>query len=130
MYFQINRISSWYKPFFYKIAEDVLKDSKSRVDYIPTRDYYHRHTRAVFWMLPVASIFNSRIYLFLFGWLFPINYHFMKLVLPQWKCMLDFASKSVLIQDFVVSLSKLEESITLSHDLAEVSQQSGVNFFF
>jgi delta24-sterol reductase len=49
---KINSISWWFKPWFYKHVESMLRDGKgNRTEYIPLRDYYHRHTKSIFWEL-------------------------------------------------------------------------------
>ena len=47
----INVISRWYKPAFYKHVEGLLGRSSPVTEYIPLRDYYHRHTKSIFWEL-------------------------------------------------------------------------------
>lgn len=57
-----NRLGLWHKPWFFKHAESMLykKNLRSQtqnpslntepiVEYIPLRDYYHRHTQSLFW---------------------------------------------------------------------------------
>ena len=41
-----NRIGLWYKPWFYKHVASYLHKQGPIVEYIPLRDYYHRHTKA------------------------------------------------------------------------------------
>jgi delta24-sterol reductase len=59
--FGFNPIGLWFKPWFYKHVEAFLKkeslsgisDEKIPSDYvefIPLRDYFHRHTRSIFWV--------------------------------------------------------------------------------
>ena len=53
---QINAIGHHWKPWFYKHVERFLTEEISSVEYIPLRDYYHRHTRSIFWMLAVCPL--------------------------------------------------------------------------
>jgi len=46
---KINEIGKYYKPWFYKHVESFLDKKGPVVEYIPLRDYYHRHTRSFFW---------------------------------------------------------------------------------
>ena len=53
-----NPIGLWYKPWFYQHAKTYLSkpgfkgqgNLESYTEYIPLRDYYHRHTKAIFWV--------------------------------------------------------------------------------
>ena len=45
-------LSQWYKPWFFKHVESFMKVG-SGVEYIPLRDYYHRHSRSIFWEIQV-----------------------------------------------------------------------------
>lgn len=64
---KLNSLRRWYKPWFFKHVESFLerkKDettTKSRVvvEYIPIRDYYHRHSRSIFWEIQVVSLFTK-----------------------------------------------------------------------
>jgi delta24-sterol reductase len=55
---KINSVGWWFKPWFYQHARTAL-DNGEFVEYIPTRQYYHRHTRCLFWegklILPFAD---------------------------------------------------------------------------
>ena len=57
----INGVSRWYKPWFYTYVQQILEnkngtkrnadDNNGFTEYIPTKDYFHRHNRSIFWML-------------------------------------------------------------------------------
>lgn len=51
--FQLNIISRWFKPWFFKHVESFL-DVGTHVEYIPLRDYFHRHSRSIFWEIQVS----------------------------------------------------------------------------
>lgn len=40
--------------------ESIVKGNKE-VEYVPLRDYYHRHSRALFWELQVNSVLYVKI---------------------------------------------------------------------
>lgn len=40
----LNEIGTWHKPWFFKHVETYLTSGKG-TEYIPIRDYYHRHSR-------------------------------------------------------------------------------------
>ena len=41
---KLNEIGKWFKPWFFKDVEEKL-ESGPCTEYIPVRDYYHRHSR-------------------------------------------------------------------------------------
>ena len=41
---KLNEIGKWYKPWFFKHVEEIVT-SGPVTEYIPIRDYYHRHSR-------------------------------------------------------------------------------------
>nr|CAD7440500.1 unnamed protein product [Timema bartmani] len=52
---QLNVISKWYKPWFFTHVRGFLKRGHG-TEYIPLRDYYHRHTRPLFWEAEVRML--------------------------------------------------------------------------
>lgn len=51
----LNAIGRWYKPWFFKHVESFLLNKKNNIEYIPIRDYYHRHSRSIFWEIQVNN---------------------------------------------------------------------------
>ena len=58
----MNAVDRWYKPWFYTHVLDLMfnnkddnennnKTNRKYVEYIPTKDYFHRHNKCIFWML-------------------------------------------------------------------------------
>ena len=43
---RLNEIGRWYKPWFFKHVEQYLTRKTSGTEYIPMKDYYHRHSRS------------------------------------------------------------------------------------
>ncbi len=41
----LNPIGQWHKPWFFKHVEGFADRNSTGVEYIPLRDYYHRHSR-------------------------------------------------------------------------------------
>ncbi|KAG7177545.1 Delta(24)-sterol reductase-like 2 [Homarus americanus] len=52
----LNEIGRWFKPWFFKHVETFLKKNETGIEYIPIRDYYHRHTRSIFWEIQIYPI--------------------------------------------------------------------------
>ncbi|CAH0764817.1 unnamed protein product [Diatraea saccharalis] len=58
---KLNEIGKWYSEWFFVQVQRHLKKHqenvrKTVVEYIPLRDYYHRHTKSLFWELQVYPI--------------------------------------------------------------------------
>jgi delta24-sterol reductase len=73
------QVGWWWKPWFYQHAATALKRGEF-VEYIPTRQWYHRHTRSLYWegklILPFGDNFLFRL---LLGWMMPPKVSFLKL---------------------------------------------------
>lgn len=112
---KVNAIGLWYKPWFYKHAESMRKRT---VEYIPLRDYYHRHTRSIFWETELILPFgNDPWFRYLFGWLMPPKVSHLKLT--QGKTLRDFYQKVHVVQDFLVPLSGLNECLDFGDRIYE-----------
>ena len=59
----------------------MLEDKKGdRWEIIPLRDYFHRHTKSIFWELEqIIPVGNHPIFRFLLGWAVPPKVSFLKL---------------------------------------------------
>ena len=112
----VNHLGHWYKPWFYKHCESKLHDGKPSVEYIPLRDYYHRHTKSMFWemelFLPVGNHPLARV---LLGWLLPPKVSFLKLT--QTEMTRKLVEETHIAQDFMLPMDRLEECIALSDDV-------------
>jgi delta24-sterol reductase len=76
---RINRVGWWFKPWFYQYAETALKKGEF-VEYIPTREYYHRHTRSLYWEGKLIIPFGDQFWFrFLLGWLMPPKISLLKI---------------------------------------------------
>ena len=66
---KVNPINSWHKPWFYSHVETFLKTGEA-VEYIPIRQYFHRHTPSIFFQLrDLIPFANQAWYRWLFAWL-------------------------------------------------------------
>lgn len=54
-----NSLNLWYKAWFYKHVESHLEWGR-RTEYVPTRHWFHRHTRSIFWELEDLIPFGNR----------------------------------------------------------------------
>lgn len=107
-----NRLSLWWKPWFYKHVEEMLQSNNEVVEYIPLRDYYHRHTQSLFWemelMIPIG---NHIIFRWLLGWIMPPKVSFLKI--SQTEMTRQLVEKTHVAQDFLVPVRKMSEFLDL-----------------
>eukprot|EP00980_Cylindrotheca_fusiformis_P031512 scaffold26474_cov152-Cylindrotheca_fusiformis.AAC.1 len=104
-----NHIGRWYKPWFYKHVETMLwkndnnnePNTEPIVEYIPLRDYYHRHTQSLFWemelMIPIG---NHILFRWFLGWLMPPKVSFLKL--SQTEMTRQLVEQTHVAQDFLI----------------------------
>lgn len=116
---KVNRIGLWFKPWFYKHVAtylDVPKPSSgSFVEYIPTRDYYHRHTKSIFWELEqIIPWGNHPLFRLLLGWAVPPKVSFLKLT--QTEAVRKLYETQHVVQDMLVPLNKYVEAHQVFHD--------------
>ena len=76
---KINKVTTWYKPWFYKHVETFLTTRNGGEEYIPLREYLLRHDKAIFWVIESMIPFgNHPLFLFFLGWMLPPKPAFMK----------------------------------------------------
>jgi len=110
-----NRLSLWWKPWFYKHVEKILRRNKENVEYIPLTDYYHRHTQSLFWemelMIPIG---NNPIFRWLLGWLMPPKVSFLKI--SQTEMTKQLTERTHVAQDFLVPTRNMSSFLELCDD--------------
>lgn len=115
----INRMGYWYKPWFHKyVKEHILDqsvDGSPVVEYVPTRDYYHRHTRSLYWeadlLVPMG---NHPLFRLFMGWLMPPRVSFLKLTM--FGKMFEYYNSRFVAQDILVPLHKTADCMKFMHD--------------
>lgn len=115
----VNNMGFWYKPWFHKYVKEHILDETSDgspvVEYVPTRDYYHRHTRSLYWeadlLVPMG---NHKLFRWLLGWLMPPRVSFLKLTM--FGKMVDYYNSRFVAQDILVPLHKTAACMKLMHD--------------
>lgn len=115
----INSVGWWFKPWFYQHAATALKRGEF-TEYIPTREYYHRHTRSLYWegklILPFGDQFWFR---FLFGWMMPPKVSLLKAT--QGEAIRNYYHQNHVIQDMLVPLYKVGDALEWQHREMEVN---------
>ncbi|XP_021966080.2 delta(24)-sterol reductase [Folsomia candida] len=114
---KINPVNRWYKKSFYKHVQD-LSHSAPSVEYIPLRDYYHRHTYGIFWMTHIlVPYIDMPVMRWLFGWTAAGETNWYKLIPPSFR---QFSEKIVVVQDFIVPIEITEKALTFFNDQVEI----------
>jgi len=110
-----NSIGRWYKPWFFKHVQTYLEPGCTGGDeYIPTRDYYHRHTRSIFWYLEdIMPHGNHPLFRLFLGWAVPPKISLLKLTESETTRRLMEANH--IVQDMLVPVSTLEQSVMKFH---------------
>lgn len=117
---QVNAIGKWHKPWFFRHVESMLGQVGPVTEYIPLRDYYHRHTRSIFWELQdIIPFGNNVVFRYLFGWLVPPKVSLLKLT--QTESIKKLYEQNHVIQDMLVPMARLKESVLKFHDVFQVS---------
>jgi len=110
----VNSIGWWWKPWFYVYVRGFLKSGET-TEYIPLRDYYHRHTRSIFWEMEFLVPFgNHPIFRFLLGWMLPPQVPLLKLT--QTKALEKLFRENFMFQDMLVPMDDLSASLSFFHD--------------
>ena len=76
---KLNEIGLWHKPWFFKHVQTFF-DTGPQTEFVPLQQYYHRHSRSIFWELQQFIPFgNNVVFRYLFGWLMPPKVSLLKL---------------------------------------------------
>lgn len=111
---KLNEIGRWFKPWFFKHVESFL-ETGSAVEYIPLRDYYHRHSRSIFWEIQdIIPFGNNVVFRYMFGWLIPPKVSLLKLT--QGKTLKRLYETQHMIQDMLVPIEDLSKSLKMFDD--------------
>lgn len=106
--YRVNKIGRWYKPWFFKHVETYTR--KEGTQYIPLVDYYHRHSRSLFWEIQLIIPFgNHFVFRWLFGWMLPVSVGLMKLT--ESKTINAMYEKHHTVQDMLVPLKRLQDTL-------------------
>lgn len=116
---KVNAIGKFWKPWFFKHVEGILnrhgEGGAPYVDYIPLRDYYHRHSRSIFWELQdIIPFGNNPVFRYTMGWAVPPKVSLLKLT--QTEAVKIMYETSHVIQDMMVPVDSLKESIECFHE--------------
>ena len=115
---RVNRINDYYKEWFYSHVAQMLK-SGATSEYIPVRHYFHRHTPSVYFQLKDLITFaNTPWYRYLWAWMGAPKVSLLKLTTTRE--LRRQAFKNRVVQDIMVPIKDLAESVRLSDELFEI----------
>ena len=116
---QLNEIGRFYKPWFYKHVESYLNSGRRSIEYIPLRDYYHRHTKGMFWnMEDIVPFGNSPFFRYTLGWAMPPKVSFLKLT--QGETLRRMYEKYQFVQDMLVPAETMKPTIEFIDNVVKV----------
>jgi len=114
---KVNAIGWWFKPWFYKHCQSFLENGNGE-EYIPLRQYYHRHTRSLFWEGELIIPFgNHPLFRYPLGWMMPPKIAFLKLT--QGERIRAYYEDRHVCQDMLVPITYLKETIEFFHTTFE-----------
>ncbi|CAM6099707.1 unnamed protein product [Calypogeia fissa] len=111
---KINNFGWWFKPWFHIHTETALEKGEF-VEYVAIRQYYHRHTRSLYWegglIVPMGNHPLFRLFL---GWLMPPKVSILKLT--QNDAIRRYYIQRHACQDLLVPQHKVAESLEFCHE--------------
>jgi len=115
---KINRMGLWFKPWFYQHAGTALEKGEF-VEYVPTRQYYHRHTRSLFWEMKLILPFaDTWLFRWTLGWAMPPKISLMKVT--QGEAIRKYYHDMHVIQYMLLPMYKVGETLEFLHREMEV----------
>lgn len=107
---RVNDISRWYKPWFFVHVQDILKKNVNVTEFMPLREYYHRHSRSLFWELQdIVPFGNNVVFRYLLGWMMPVKVSLLKVT--QADAIKRLYEAHHIIQDFLVPTSTMKRCL-------------------
>lgn len=108
----LNAIGLWHKEWFYLHVKKFLTKKKEGREIIPLRDYYHRHTKSLFWEIQdIVPFGNNILFRWLFGWMMPPKPSLLKLT--QTEALRKLYELHHVVQDMLVPIKDLSECLSV-----------------
>jgi delta24-sterol reductase len=110
----LNPIGRFWKPWFFEHVRGFLKTKEAVTEFIPLRDYYHRHTKSLFWeMGEILPFGNHPFFRYTLGWLIPPKVSFLKLTTTE--TLHKVYEQKHVDQDMLVPMRDLDKCLTAFH---------------
>jgi delta24-sterol reductase len=107
---RVNAIGRWYQPWFYRHVQRFLDRDAEGIEYMPLRQYYHRHTRSYFWTMEEIIPFGDHpLFRWLLGWTLPPRVSLLKYT--ETETTRRLRERLHVIQDLLMPMSTLKASI-------------------
>ncbi|KAK6027812.1 hypothetical protein OSTOST_06156 [Ostertagia ostertagi] len=115
-----NRIGRWYKPWYYTHVQSIINTTKQEyTEFVPLRDFYHRHSKSLYWELKDYIPFgNTLLFRLYFGYMCPPNVDLMKMFNPT--VMSSRFDKGRVRHDFLIPMEHLDEAMEVCDKELEV----------
>lgn len=108
----VNRIGLWHKPWFYTHVEQIGLDNEKVTEFIPLREYYHRHSKSIFWEIKeIVPFGNNVLFRWFLGWMCPPKISLLKITTPP--ALRKMYDRSHVLQDMLVPLDTLTDAVEL-----------------
>jgi delta24-sterol reductase len=105
-----NALGRWFKPWFYRHAGTYLRDRRTGIEYVPLRDYLHRHTRSYFWaMEEIIPFADHPLFRALLGWACPPRIELLKYT--ETETTRRLREKFHVVQDILMPIRHLKRSL-------------------
>lgn len=115
---RIHAINRWYEPYFYQHVRTAL-DRGQFEEWVPVRQYFHRHTRGLFWKLRELIPFSEHpLYRWLLAWMGAPKVSLLKRTMTE-----DVRQRLVhkqVAQDLLIPIREMKRSIELSAELCGI----------
>lgn len=109
-----RHLGHWYEPWFYEHVR--ARGHAPGTDLVTLRQYYHRHSRAIFWAAALLVPFgNQPLFRFALGWLMPPKISFLKLT--ETPGLRRAYSDQMVSQEGLVPIEHAEAAIALCQEL-------------
>jgi len=88
--------------------------TNTTTEYVPLRQYYHRHTKSLFWeMEHIIPFGNSPLFRFILGWMLPLPVSLLKLT--QTERLKKIFLENFVFQDMLVPFGRLDDILSFFH---------------
>lgn len=105
-----NAIGRWYKEWFYLHVKKFLSSDKPQTEIIPIRDYFHRHSKSLFWEIQDIVPFGNNVFFrYALGWAMPPKPSLMKLT--QTEALRQLYELHHVVQDMLVPIETLSDTL-------------------
>ncbi len=110
----VNQIGRWHKPWFHEHAR--AHGRRPAAEYLPLRQYYHRHSRGIFWAAALLVPFgNHPAFRWPLGWLMPPKISFLKIT--ETDRQREAYQDMTITQEGLVPIEYLVKTVGICHEL-------------